>query len=342
VTEIGEPLFGQEEKMIELKRDGLHFYFPEVHEDARLEIHFQRTLRIPDDGRTYPLPPGLEHFPLRHVDDYASEVPEEWVRHGGVFLPMYQSEALWINFVGDYPFAVKVATGKIDAVTGKEWSLGLHKRPQDYLLIPEQPWLDGYCVEEGVIRQFVAMPLGSGYTAEEQITGEAEHGGIQIVAYPLRAEYYRPPPRLAEAMYSLADALPAATPSMGLAPGGKMRQEIYQDRKGLTRWDTDHGSRCFVHITNSLAWRHITGEDPPKTPITAKEYAKWGMPWFDCYGGDKEVLKGGSPLKGLKSVSQMGAEKKESPLPENVTVDPGNVITLGPKVTRDQVREGEF
>ena len=77
--------------------------------------------------------------------------------------------------------ALRVAAGKIDAVTGKEWSPGLHKRPQDYLLIPEQPWLDGYCVEEGVIRQFVAMPLGAGYTAEEQLTGEAEHGGLQRV-----------------------------------------------------------------------------------------------------------------------------------------------------------------
>ena len=31
---------------------------------------FQRTLRIPDDGRDYPLPPGLGRFPLRHIDDY--------------------------------------------------------------------------------------------------------------------------------------------------------------------------------------------------------------------------------------------------------------------------------
>ncbi len=29
-----------------------------------------------------------------------------------------------------------------------------------------------------MIRQFVAMPLGEGYTAEEQLTGEAQHGGL--------------------------------------------------------------------------------------------------------------------------------------------------------------------
>ena len=45
--------------MIELKRDRLVFSFPDVHPEARLAIDFQRTLRIPDDGKTYPLPPGL-------------------------------------------------------------------------------------------------------------------------------------------------------------------------------------------------------------------------------------------------------------------------------------------
>jgi len=139
---------------------------------------FQRTLRIPDDGSDYPLPPGLGHFPLRHVDDFAENVSAQWLAHGGVMLPMYQSEAMWLNFTphdvkghwAEYPFAIKVAVGKIDAVTGKEWSNALHKKPQDYMVAPEQPWLDGFCVEKGIIRQFVAMPLGAGYTAEEQIT----------------------------------------------------------------------------------------------------------------------------------------------------------------------------
>ena len=32
--------------------------------------------------------------------------------------------------------------------------------------------------------QFVAMPLGRGYTIEEQLTGQAKHGGIQIDVFP--------------------------------------------------------------------------------------------------------------------------------------------------------------
>jgi len=118
-------------------------------------------LRIPDDNREYPLPPGLGDFPLAHVDDYADRLPASWRTHGGVFLPMYQAEALWINFNGfdDYPFAVKIAAGKIDAVTGEPWSPKLSDDPQNYVVVPEQPWLDGFCVRKGAIRQFVAMPL---------------------------------------------------------------------------------------------------------------------------------------------------------------------------------------
>ncbi len=147
--------------MIEMKRNELIFQFPDVHKDAVCRVNFQRTLRIPDDNREYPLPPGLGQFPMEHVEDHPSKLPAAWAEHGGVLLPMYQAEALWINFSGgrgrgrDYPFAIKIAAGKINAVTGDEWRNGLAKDPQDYLVVPDQPWLDGFCVQKGLIRQFV-------------------------------------------------------------------------------------------------------------------------------------------------------------------------------------------
>ncbi len=146
--------------------NSLIFRFPEVHEAASCGIHFQRTLRIPDDEKTYLFPPGLGAFPLRHLDDFARRIPDPWLKRGGVIMPMHQAEAMWIYFESrgyevEYPFAIKIATGKINAVSGDEWTPHLNTDPQDYIVIPEQPWLDGYCVEKGVIRQFVAMPLGS-------------------------------------------------------------------------------------------------------------------------------------------------------------------------------------
>ena len=110
--------------MIILDKNSLQFRFPDVKQSAGCEISFKRTLRIPDDNKSYSLPPALGDFPLHHVDDY-SALPEIYQKRGGVFFPMFQSEAMWINFNGTYPCAVKIAAGKINAVSGKSWSEGL-------------------------------------------------------------------------------------------------------------------------------------------------------------------------------------------------------------------------
>jgi hypothetical protein len=62
--------------MITLEGSSLIFRFPEVHQGAKGTIQFQRTLRIPDDGKHYPLPPGLGTFPVRHIEDFANRLPE--------------------------------------------------------------------------------------------------------------------------------------------------------------------------------------------------------------------------------------------------------------------------
>ena len=318
--------------MIYLEDDQLEIQCPEVHDHARCSISFQRTLRIPDDGSDYPLPPGLGDFPLRHLDDYAERLPAEWGRRGGVIMPMFQAEAMWLSFDsnGGYPFALKIATGKICAITGERWINHLNTDPQDYLVLPDQPWLDGYCVEKGVIRQFVAMPLGKGYTVEEQLTGAAQHGGLQITAYPMKAERY-------EAMIAGRDeamnlnAMVSYSPmeeGMGLAPGGRMRQEIYEDSYGLDAWDQRHPARCFVTIANSTQWMALTGERPPIMPPTARDYTEAGLPWYDYYDTDHEAVSGSDTLKSVKSVAQTGKEKGEAALPENETISGSRVVSL--------------
>ena len=322
--------------MITLEGNRLLFRFPAVHDEARCSMEFQRTLRIPDDDRDYPLPPGLGRFPLRHLDDYAPQLPEEWQRRGGVIAPMHQAEAMWINFESgsDYPFAVKVATGKTCALTGDTWVNHLNSDPQDYVVLPKQPWLDGYCVEKGVIRQFVAMPLGEGYTVEEQMTGAARHGGLQIVAYPMKRERYE---ELFAPRRMLRVAFCRAIDSMGLAPGGRMKQDIYDDPYGLDAWDQRYASRCFVTIVNSVQWMAITGEPPPTEPPTAKQYTQAGLPWFDYYCGDAEAVAGAEKLKAVASVAQISKEKGNM-LSENETLDVDHVIRLrnsGPRQVRE-------
>lgn len=334
--------------MLFLRHDALEFRFPDVHPDAAFHIALQRTLRIPDDGRDYPLPAGLGRFPMRHVDDFADRIPADWRRRGGVMVPMWQAEALWIDFNGRYPCAVKIAAGMRSAVTGDPWKDGLGCDPQDYAVFPVQPWLDGFCVGEDTIRQFVAMPLGQGYSVEEQLSGQAGFGGLQIEVFPMKAaryaEYFppQPPPSFsdeAEAPYIAYCMAQPSSPAMGLGAGGRMQQTIYADPYEPDDWDLDHGQRCFIHLCNSAMWQAVTGEPPPTLPPTSREYADAGLPWFEYYA-EGSAVAGGAALRGVKSVKQLGDDTGETPLPENDGVMPVATIPLGRK--DGEVRVGEF
>lgn len=326
---------------------------------ARLSVEFQRTLRIPDDGETYPLPAGLGQFPLRSVDDFAETTPDSWVKRGGVLMPMYQSEALWIWFSSQYPFAVKIAAGKINAVSGDPWTSDLQQEPQNYVVTPRQPWLDGFAIGEGLIRQFVAMPLGEGYSVEEQLTGKADVGGIQVQAYPMSAEVYFREEVVKSLPLSLKGLLPrllsdflvkrdeewrymrcqSVMRPMGLGAGGKMRQEIYHDHNPLTAWDQTQTRRCFIHLCNSMVWRQVTGTNPPKPPLTSEEYKRAGIPWFDYYRDDQKALKGSKQLAGVKSVAQIGEEKQSQPLPDNSSIAPERIVQYGNARRPGEIRE---
>ncbi len=335
---------------------------------GEMAINFQRTFRIPDDHNDYHLPPGLGSFPVRHLDDFEDRAPSSWLERGGVLMPMYQSEALWLNFNASYPFAVKIASGKINAITGEDWRSGLNRQPQDYLVLPQQPWLDGFAVAKGIIRQFVAMPLGGGYSVEEQITGKAEFGGIQIQVYPMKAAVcfqreilHRLPKKLEELLpdllpepkdeeegnvrYSRMSCLDMDIPSisdntspnrrsilpMGLGAGGRMKQEIYEDRNDPEVWDLNDTSRCFIHLCNALVWREITGTNPPHPPVTAEEYERHGLPWFDFYRDDVPALQGSKILAGVKTVATMSKEKGDQAVLGNDSVKTGIPIQFGPK-----------
>ena len=316
-------------------------------------LNFQRTLRIPDDGKTYPLPPGLGTFPVCRVEDYKERLPESWLEHGGVFLPMYQREALWISFRSRFwkPNAVKIAIGKVNAVSGKAWDQALHAEEKDYLVCPPQPWLDGIKAGEGLIRQFIAMPLGMGYTVEAQVTGEETFGGIQILVYePKPGRFPDQPP--VETGRARDGVLYAAAPTlyrkvegaeMGLAAGGKMKQKIYPDPHGIDTWDPENYGRLYVHIVNSLMYREITGQEPPPTPVTAKTYAQYGLPWFDLYDDKLEDISAPEVLQKVKSVKEKDAEKGFTSQQDDESVEvPEDKVIKYKLDPNEEVKDGDW
>ncbi|MEU8483331.1 hypothetical protein [Streptomyces sp. NPDC048641] len=303
---------------------------------GRARVRFVRTLRLPETG-THPLPPGLGEFPVRRVEDYADSVPPEWRARGGVMLPMYLREAMWLSFAGTAePAALQVGVGKVCAISGLPWSSRLSRDPQNYVVLPRQPWLDGIKSGKGTVRQFVALPLGLGATVEGQVTGEETWGGIQLQAFALteralgawRAEEARKREAAARAVppapggmqwmgssggYGAAPmpAAPGATPapqaqaarSMGLGAGGTMRQQVFRDDRPASDWAETAAGRVFVHLVTPPDWLRITGEEPPPSPVDRAAYTRAGLPWFDYYDEGAADL---APTDALGAVKPAG------------------------------------
>lgn len=330
--------FGEDNMPI-LEDDQLIFRFPGIAPDSEFAIDFQRTLRIPDTDRDYPLPPGFGRFPVRHVEDYTA-LPAAARARGGVVLPIWQAEAMWLNFTyrgevgANLPVAVKIAAGKINAVTGETWASPLNREPQDYLVCPDQPWLDGFAVDKGMIRQFVAMPMAGGYSIEEQVTGEAEWGGLQISVTPMRASAWELLRRNEfRSFLGLREETGIFRQDLGLGAGGRIRQAIYPDPHDFADWDMRSTQRVFVTLWQAENWPLIAKEQAPTRAPTAKEYEQAGLPWFDYYAPDRTALEGSDVLGATKSVCTLLEEETGQPILGEKDVEYGRPVRIGPGAT---------
>lgn len=312
-------------------------HFDEIKIGRYTCISFHRTLRIPEDGKNYPLPAGLGRLPLHRVEDYANSVPKKWLQEGGYFVPLYQKEALFLEFEGPkwHPTIAKVCVGRVNAISGKIYSESISSNPQDYVVIPSQKWLDGINSGTGLVRQFVAMPLGQGYTIESQITDEEKHGGFQIVVFDAVDERFpdrdpaideriryiemmarkkkskpltlnsSPSPCLSEVSFSIGRS---PVTEMGIAAGGNIKQVIQPDTYGADTWSKECRRGITIHLVNSLVYKAITGNEPPPSPITAQQYEKAKIPWYSHYDETVTPVKPPSVFKRILGV--MAIEKR--------------------------------
>ena len=111
---------------------------------------------------------------------------------------------MWINLNSKKRFAIKIYIGGVNTVSGEPMiensatrlrrleRIANNKSVQDYVVTPEQNWLDGVATQQGRVRQFVAMPLGSSYSVEAQMTGKDLVGRLQFEITP--SIYESPPP----------------------------------------------------------------------------------------------------------------------------------------------------
>lgn len=295
-----------------------------------LEITFQRTCRVPE-GQLNSLPAGLGPFPVYKVADFKSGTPKEW-HESAYFIPMYPQEAMWMNFARyvQNPKALIVGAGNINAVSGKPFAKSKQKRKgtgldiklekdQNYLVVPPQPWLDGWKAADGKVYQFVAAELGSGETVEGQITGEESVGGLQFIVFDPKdgqklIHATRPHEYVIGGSFDgFLECAPAggayrccaskSITSMGLGRGGEIEQKIYPDPHGLNVWKKTPSATELVYMVSSEDFKQITGHNPPPTPVTYEKYQELGLPWFELHDKKLKDTKGSDVFGKLKPVS---------------------------------------
>jgi hypothetical protein len=136
-------------------------------------------------------------------------------------------EAMWIHFhtEGQKNLAIRPFVGGVNGLSGESSEGGMasilrrmnsETRRQDYIVLPEQLWLDGIATAPGVVNQFVATEMAppptersqegrnsqlrkqrdvssipsshddapSGASIEWQVTGRDEVGGLQLQIIP--------------------------------------------------------------------------------------------------------------------------------------------------------------
>jgi hypothetical protein len=297
-----------------------------------LRLNFQRTCRVPT-GKKNTLPAGLGSFPIYSCSDFKEGLPKGW-KESGYFMPMYAQEAMWISMRDSYrgqPKSLIVAAGSINAISGKQMKnkkeFRMDGKDQNYLVVPPQPWLDGWKDPEGKVYQFVAAEMGSGETVEGQITGEEKIGGIQLaVFHPKKGQDLIPESRPREYIQaggyeyltlgggsrslrccSFNDTAKGVT-SMGLGKGGEIVQKIYPDPHGIDVWRKTPEEVNTLYLVSSEDFKQVTGCEAPETPVTYKKYQELGYPWFDLFDQHMDDQGGSSVFSKLKPVQ---AGKKE-------------------------------
>ena len=193
-------------KPMRMYKDGTKLTVLDEYDGCSIDISLNRTLRVPEDGTVYNLPALFGPFPLLNVDLLQNKLPYLMAQKSVLLIPMFVRETLSIGFKtgslrsgrnifswsrwDSQSFAIKILAGSVNTISGGAEER-LHRgskreEKQDYAVVPRQARVDGFFVKAGVniVRQFVAMPIFSGYTVESQLKGRDDFGGIQMAIAP--------------------------------------------------------------------------------------------------------------------------------------------------------------
>lgn len=100
---------------------------------------------------------------------------------------------------------------------------------------------------------------------------------------------------------------------MGIAAGGSIKQQIQKDTCGLDSWSPEKKRSLTIHLVNSMAYKEITGMEPPSSPITAAAYQRAKIPWYSHYDETAPVVKPPSILKRILTIAAIDKKRGVTP-----------------------------
>jgi hypothetical protein len=90
-------------------------------------------------------------------------------------------------------------------------------------------------------------------------------------------------------------------------------------------------------------YREITGMEPPPTPVTAKTYARYSLPWFDLYDEKMGDITAPEGFEHIKTVKEIDKGKGFTPQQddESIEISEDNIIKY--KIGSDEpVDDGDW
>ena len=276
----------------------VHAY--DVHPEANAGVRLQHALRLPPGTPAFnSVRSDAFHMPWSFAD-HAEGMPFDWLLHSSQYLIcLNASGSLTLEFKSPdaYPFAVMVAIGTVDCLSGLPFDGQLMRTPQNYIPLPCQNWIDAWRDGNGDTRQFLPPLPGPPDKDGVPTPREDESDCLSIIFVPMKGDAFKHYTNVLDEnagrpVYGASDFQERFQETFMML--GRMAYEREKGEKwdtGTTHpdpfdaddWDLSHAQKVTVTLVRPEAWTKITG-GPPEGPFFERQiYDDAGVPWSDEY-----------------------------------------------------------
>jgi len=131
-----------------------------------LLITFHNVRRIASENRVHEAPTRNEQLEVLPVGMYSEVFADDM---NGVFIPMKLDSALRICFESrekhsHNPYMIRIYAGKVNVISGRTDFEKGDSCVQDYIVVPDQKFIDGFALNHEKARQFLAPQQGPGFS----------------------------------------------------------------------------------------------------------------------------------------------------------------------------------